>query len=239
MSEFDKEAEREKLRQKFAEEEKDRQSTQRMSELLLQGATMTNKHCDTCGDPIFRYDGQAFCPSCQAAGQQAQQQQVAEQGQQQAQEQATQQATQPQQSEPAEEPAETDADEETAVTESTAGATDQRPAQPDAGVRRAEPSRTDEPRGGRGTSDSRGDASTPEQARRGTDAYDTRDVRDARDARADASRLAGEFGEAEASIAETIRYFSDAAANTDDPARAREYLATVKEAAQALSALRR
>jgi UPF0148 protein len=67
MSEFDKEAEREKLRRKYEAEQEDRQATQRMSELLLQGATMTNRHCDTCGSPIFRYEGQEFCPSCQAA----------------------------------------------------------------------------------------------------------------------------------------------------------------------------
>ncbi|RBI63092.1 hypothetical protein DMJ13_00600 [halophilic archaeon] len=65
MSDFDKEAEREKLRQQYEEEQEDREATQRMSELLLQGATMTGKHCDTCGDPIFRYDGTEFCPTCQ------------------------------------------------------------------------------------------------------------------------------------------------------------------------------
>lgn len=72
--EFDKEAEREKLRKKFAEDEEKRSATQRMSELLLQGATMTNKHCDNCGDPLFRDNGQTFCPTCgdpeaEAAGQ--------------------------------------------------------------------------------------------------------------------------------------------------------------------------
>jgi len=61
---FDKEAEREKLREKFADDEEERAHTQRMSELLLQGATMTNRHCDDCGDPIFRKDGQEFCPTC-------------------------------------------------------------------------------------------------------------------------------------------------------------------------------
>lgn len=71
MSEFDKEAEREKLREKYANERQDRAATQRMSDLLLQGATMTNKHCDRCGDPIFRYEGQEFCASCQAAGETA------------------------------------------------------------------------------------------------------------------------------------------------------------------------
>lgn len=67
MSDFDKEAEREKLRRKYEAEQEDRAATQRMSELLLQGATMTNHHCDACGDPVFRYEGQEFCPSCQAA----------------------------------------------------------------------------------------------------------------------------------------------------------------------------
>jgi UPF0148 protein len=62
--EFDKEAERKKLREKFADDEEKRSATQRMSELLLQGATMTNKHCDSCGDPLFRDNGQTFCPTC-------------------------------------------------------------------------------------------------------------------------------------------------------------------------------
>ncbi len=66
--EFDKEAEREKLRQQLAAEEESRQATQHMSELLLKGATMTNRHCDECGDPIFRHDGQEFCPTCGRQG---------------------------------------------------------------------------------------------------------------------------------------------------------------------------
>ena len=61
---FDKEAEREKLRKQLEREEENRRSTQHMSELLLKGATMTNKHCDDCGDPLFRYEGQEFCPTC-------------------------------------------------------------------------------------------------------------------------------------------------------------------------------
>ncbi|MDQ2073843.1 Sjogren's syndrome/scleroderma autoantigen 1 family protein [Haloarcula sp. NS06] len=65
MSDFDKEAEREKLREKFEKEEDNRAATEQMSELLLKGATMTNAHCSECGDPIFRYDGQEFCPTCQ------------------------------------------------------------------------------------------------------------------------------------------------------------------------------
>ncbi|UWG46387.1 putative Zn-finger containing protein [Halanaeroarchaeum sp. HSR-CO] len=64
---FDKEAERRRLREKYERDREDRESTERMSELLLQGATMTNRHCDTCGSPIFRYQGQEFCPNCQMA----------------------------------------------------------------------------------------------------------------------------------------------------------------------------
>ncbi|MFD1586414.1 Sjogren's syndrome/scleroderma autoantigen 1 family protein [Halorientalis brevis] len=65
MSEFDKEAEREKLREKYERDKQNRESTERMSDLLLKGATMTNSHCGTCGDPIFRHEGQQFCPTCQ------------------------------------------------------------------------------------------------------------------------------------------------------------------------------
>jgi uncharacterized Zn finger protein (UPF0148 family) len=63
MSDFDKEAEREKLREKFARDEEERAGTARMSELLLKGATMTNKHHD-CGAPVFRWKGEEFCPTC-------------------------------------------------------------------------------------------------------------------------------------------------------------------------------
>lgn len=65
MSDFDKEAERERLREKYERDQAKREATEQMSELLLKGATMTNAHCDTCGDPIFRYDGEEFCPTCQ------------------------------------------------------------------------------------------------------------------------------------------------------------------------------
>jgi uncharacterized Zn finger protein (UPF0148 family) len=68
MSDFDREAERERLREKYEQDREKRQSTQRMSELLLRGATMTDSHCDDCGDPIFRYDGQEFCATCRAEG---------------------------------------------------------------------------------------------------------------------------------------------------------------------------
>ena len=78
MSEdFDKEAERKRLREKYEADREDREATERMSELLLQGATMTNQHCDTCGTPIFRYQGRTFCPTCQEERGQAQAQEAA------------------------------------------------------------------------------------------------------------------------------------------------------------------
>lgn len=64
MSEFDKEKEREKLREKFERDEERRQTTQEMSELLLQGATMLNIHCADCASPIFSHEGKEFCPTC-------------------------------------------------------------------------------------------------------------------------------------------------------------------------------
>ncbi|MFC6827135.1 Sjogren's syndrome/scleroderma autoantigen 1 family protein [Halopelagius fulvigenes] len=71
MSDFDKEAERRRLREKYEQDESRRQETARMSELLLKGATMTNKHCDDCGAPVFRYQEQEFCPNCQGGGSKA------------------------------------------------------------------------------------------------------------------------------------------------------------------------
>ncbi|RDI71846.1 Sjogren's syndrome/scleroderma autoantigen 1 family protein [Halopelagius longus] len=68
MSDFDKEAERRRLREKYEQDDSRRQETARMSELLLKGATMTNRHCDDCGAPIFRYQEQEFCPNCQGGG---------------------------------------------------------------------------------------------------------------------------------------------------------------------------
>ena len=67
MSDFDAEAERKRLREKYEAEEESRKQTQQMSELLLKGATMTNRHCGECGSPIFQYEGQEFCPNCQHA----------------------------------------------------------------------------------------------------------------------------------------------------------------------------
>lgn len=65
MSDFDREAEREKLREKYERDKEKREASERMSELLLQGATMTNRHCPDCHSPVFRYEGRQFCPTCE------------------------------------------------------------------------------------------------------------------------------------------------------------------------------
>jgi uncharacterized Zn finger protein (UPF0148 family) len=65
MSDFDREEERRKLEEQFGEEAEDRERTERLSDLLLKGATMTDIHCPECGDPIFQHEGRQFCPSCQ------------------------------------------------------------------------------------------------------------------------------------------------------------------------------
>lgn len=93
MSEFDKEKEREKLREQFENEAERRQTTEQMSELLLKGATMLNVHCADCASPIFRYDGDEFCPDCGRTVEQLQQAGATEAANEQA------DATQPQASE--------------------------------------------------------------------------------------------------------------------------------------------
>ncbi len=65
MSDFDPEKERERLREQYERDKQKREASEKMSELLLQGATMTNAHCSDCSNPIFRYDGQEFCANCE------------------------------------------------------------------------------------------------------------------------------------------------------------------------------
>ncbi|WP_332897498.1 Sjogren's syndrome/scleroderma autoantigen 1 family protein [Haladaptatus sp. CMSO5] len=128
MSGFDKEAERQRLREQFKKDEANRKETERMSELLLKGATMTNKHCDTCGDPIFRYQGQEFCATCEGNRQEASDAQ-AQQAQQAQQTQQSQPQPAPQEAENGEHPveqaaAEAKADELEAATQAADSAMD-------------------------------------------------------------------------------------------------------------------
>jgi uncharacterized Zn finger protein (UPF0148 family) len=212
MSDFDKEAEREKLREQFEEEEADRQHTQQLSELLLKGATMTNNHCDRCGDPIFRYDGQAFCPTCHSEGQAGGNAQPAR-GNAQAETQGQRAATNAEGTNPAERSAAqsegatagADADEQAEQGSGSPTAGSQMSSAPNAGSARG--------RGGAGSPDEIPVETAPE------------------------SGSAGDATDAEQALRATLTKFSRKAADTDDPGRAREDLAAAREAAEALDAL--
>ncbi|WP_049983134.1 Sjogren's syndrome/scleroderma autoantigen 1 family protein [Halorubrum sp. BV1] len=225
---FDKEAEREKLREKFAGDDEKREHTQRMSELLLQGATMTNRHCDDCGDPIFRHDGREFCPTCQAGD-----------------------------SGDTEKTAGTTADTvgssspETAEAESagtlradTAETTPEPPASTaaDPASTAADPASTaaDPASTAADPASVGGDATTPptdgeRQARASGTAGSTRRGGERHVASDPAG--AASVGDARDSLAKTLLRFARNAEATDDPRRAREHLRAAREAAETLETL--
>ncbi|EMA40125.1 Sjogren's syndrome/scleroderma autoantigen 1 family protein [Halococcus hamelinensis] len=221
MSEFDKEAERKKLEERFAEEEEDRETTERMSELLLQGATMTDVHCDECGNPLFRYDGQTFCSSCQrtverseGTGNAAATENTA----------AGNTAT-----EPAAEP--TNATQET----TTRSAADQQvpatdPHDGSADVGRGSPTGT-----AAGRNEPSEPVSAPDQRQRApADGTPTNGATAGMEGSGTADGLAA----TEASLSRTLRRQADAAERAEDLGRTRNHLAAVREAAEALDAVR-
>jgi len=229
MSDFDEEAERERLREKYEQEEDDRETTERMSELLLKGATMTNAHCGTCGDPIFRYDGQEFCPTCQevVTGEDAAEGEAAEDDPAETDESATDASTGPEPTEngttpedAAQPPAERSANgEETVDTETTSpeGASDlperrERAKVPDRDRQPVEPPRRPDP-----------------PARR-------EDVEE-RQTGQQRSPVSGDLSEARESLRRSLVRFAREAERAEDPRRASEHLEAAHEAAEALAAL--
>jgi len=220
MSDFDREAERERLREKYEADKRDRRSTQRMSELLLKGATMTNRHCEECGDPIFRHDGTEFCPTCRHEGDSSDASEAdgadaggdADAG--------------------AGRPADADVGPDAGVDANAGAASDAS----DTG----RPANAGSPTDGT-TADGTPDAgasdvpATPDRAGGG------------RKAGGDAARTpeapAGSEGNgraaARASLERTLVRFARTAEGTDDPRRARDLLAAAREAAEALAALER
>ena len=207
MSDFDKEAEREKLRKKFARDEQKRASTQRMSELLLKGATMTNKHCSNCSDPLFRYNDQTFCPSCEAA---ADPQTDADADT----ETRTQPTTTGTQTEPNDTARQTDsqtaAESGQSQQDATAESFADHPRQPDT----------------HSTSDQSAASSTQRAVDNpGETTYTPLAAED------------GGLTAARASLERTLTRFVQRAENTEDPRRARELLAAAREAAATLSEL--
>jgi uncharacterized Zn finger protein (UPF0148 family) len=230
MSDFDKEAERERLREKYERDKEKRASTQRMSELLLKGATMTNQHCDDCGDPIFRWNGREFCPSCDVEdGAVAADAGTPVDGE------GDEQATDGAAGEDAG-PTGTDATRETTPDAQVDGEAD-----PSTGVAvrtptdadpasRAPPTNVDTP--------APAEAETPAAV---TGPADSREDAQARSETATASsdESAADLSAARASLARTLARYADAAEAADDPRRAREFLEAAREAAETLAALRR
>ncbi|ELZ81977.1 hypothetical protein DEQ92_08715 [Haloferax sp. Atlit-6N] len=230
MSDFDKEAERQRLREKYERDETKRRSTQRMSELLLKGATMTNKHCDNCGDPLFRYEGQVFCPTCQAEGQVA--------------------ANADQDAEQAAEAAVEADPVEGGVEASSGGATEsveRADAAADPAAVTAEASDSERPQAGtRQPAQGQGTRVADEARRDPTGANGraaTPSARTAGEQRATGQRarreVAGDVTDARESLVRTLTWAAERAESTDDPRRATEYLTAAREAAEAISALDR
>jgi len=205
---FDKEAEREKLREKFADDDEKREHTQRMSELLLQGATMTNRHCDDCGDPIFRHDGQEFCPTCQATG-------AGETAQGDSQGSAQTAALGEAGNAPRTVVRTNDSDESPPQNERDA------PASPD-----ADRSVTQNATRDSATSN----AASPSPNAEGSSEEPTAPS-------PNASSGSETVADARASLTRTLTRFARAAEETDDPRRARDHLQAAREAAEALAAL--
>ena len=235
MSDFDKEAEREKLREKYEQDQEEREVAEKMSELLLQGATMTNAHCSECGDPIFRYDGQEFCATCEKAVDRGTGEAEDEDGEAVDQDNievtapdenarvqfgadgADGQADQPERADQAEQPQQADQPGEQPQANEQAPSRETQPEEAGAHQHRQP---TQQPRE---TAESQQQRRQPQQPRTvpsvdpGTEA----DVSTARE-----------------SLVRTLTRFSQQAEATEDPQRASEYLAAAREAAETLSALR-
>jgi uncharacterized Zn finger protein (UPF0148 family) len=222
MSGFDEEAERERLREKYERDREKRTATQRMSELLLKGATMTNRHCDACGDPIFRHDGQEFCPTCRAEGE-------------------PEPAAGTGESTAAAGEGSAGADAATATPDDEAGGDAGDDAETEA--RTADDDRTASPAGAEPSAERRrrGTGTEPDRAPApprtadvgGEDAEGPPTAGDRPPAPRD------DVAAARASLSRTLVGYARAAEEADDPRRARELLGAAREAAETLAALDR
>ncbi|MGQ3412757.1 Sjogren's syndrome/scleroderma autoantigen 1 family protein [Natrinema sp. LN54] len=250
MSDFDKEAEREKLREKYEQDKEEREATQRMSDLLLKGATMTNAHCGTCGDPLFQENGTTFCPSCHGNPDAVQgtdlEAQPAEGGQAGAADDgADATATAPDQADP-NPPADSTADIESGSGSGNTGRADSAvDVEPTTDPASATGQRTDERAQSTRTDADASNAATDDRQPRSTarpnaaNAADTDSARSSR--RAPASSPPSVDGDLEAArdaLVRSLEKFAEEAAATDDPHYATECLEAAREAGEALSTLR-
>ena len=244
MSDFDKEAEREKLREKYERDKEERQATQRMSDLLLKGATMTNAHCGTCGDPLFQQNDTTFCPSCHGNPDAVEGTDL--------------------EAQPAEESPDSGGTAQSGDAESArASAGDADSAGSEQAASRDERSRStrepDQPATGDAPADTAADSTTPSRDGRtpsaqsessappqsesppsASDADDSR--RSSSDGRVSgepsAARPAGDLETAHASLVQALEKFAAKAADTDDPRYAKECLEAAREASETLETLR-
>ncbi|WP_435074224.1 Sjogren's syndrome/scleroderma autoantigen 1 family protein [Halorubrum sp. HHNYT27] len=213
---FDKEAEREKLREKLSDDDEKREHTQRMSELLLKGATMTNRHCDDCGDPIFRQDGQEFCPSCHTVdAADVQDGGEADRG---VEASETPETHETPETPETSRPPETEADGDSPT--------------PPRGNGTAAPDESTESTGpvARGSAPPTGASGERSPPSTGTPAANASPA---------ATAGSGSIADARASLTRSLNRFAVAAEETDDPRRARDHLEAAREAAEALAALDR
>ncbi|NUB90048.1 hypothetical protein HTZ84_17770 [Haloterrigena sp. SYSU A558-1] len=264
MSDFDKEAEREKLREKYERDQEERQATQRMSDLLLKGATMTNAHCGTCGDPLFQMDGTTFCPSCHGnpdavEGTQLEAQSAEEAPDESADGTAADREPSRQDSSPAaggsegDETPETDAaaarrnrqrDQQTGSADAS-GTADSSPAADETAA--AEPGAASEEQPTAASASDRQPSTARSAATRSTDADRERSARspagdrrsiDGAGAGGAARSADGDLEAARDSLVAALEKFAGNAAATDDPRYARECLEAAREAAETLETLR-
>ena len=222
---FDKEAVREELREKYERDKREREATERMSDLLLKGATMTNSHCGACGDPFFRQNGTTFCPSCHG-GPEGVEASVDDADQQ---DHTTQEPTDEAET-AASGPADGAAGSDSAPADARAFAPGESPATPGTGDAHEPAGRSppqSEPATERPSADSAQDRA-PADPDPGTDRVPA----------PAAGPTPGDRADAQDSLVAALEHFAREAAATDDPRYARECLEAAREAAEALSALR-
>lgn len=222
---IDKEALREELREKYEQDDRKREATQRMSDLLLKGATMTNSHCNTCGDPLFRQNGTTFCPTCHGGPEGVEAS-------------ATAVSTDDR---PAPGADGADADADASDSNSTAAhRSDTSPSDGDGGSASTEPAgsdaRTFDPESSPLNADGH---SVPEPGQSRSRQPRDRPGADTPDRPTHGPPTDGDLDAASASLSAALERFAREAATTDDPRYARECLEAAHEAADALAALGR
>lgn len=234
MSDFDREAEREKLREKYERDKEKREASERMSELLLQGATMTNRHCPDCHSPVFRYEGRQFCPTCEKEVTEAEAADADEAD-------ADEQQPEPEASQSDAASASGSEREASAAAEPTATDTSNVP-EDTADRERSVPERENDHRPADDAPTPAGErrpARVQPPARQEGESPEKRTEKRARDDRRGRAETGEELRDAGASLQREIGSLTRQAEETRDVGRKRDLLAAAREAAETLEAIRR